>query len=148
MPKYKYQAVDLSNKKVKGQYIAVDDDDLKRILKSQNLYLLKYKKIPESSQMFGFLEKIKMDDFTLFCRQFAIMINAGLNIDKTLLLLKESTRNKKLKGILETSYSTSMFSYLLYSSRVSTLYLARPSTTTKWYFLYSGFVMMFKRRSE
>lgn len=105
MPKYKYQAVDLSNKKIKGTYIAIDDEDLKRILRSQNLYLLKYKKIPESSQMFGFLEKINLDDFTLFCRQFAIMISAGLNIDKIISILRESTKNSKLKSILEVVYN-------------------------------------------
>ena len=108
MPKYKYRAMDLTNKRISGTFIAVDDDDLKRILKSQNLYLISYKKIPESSQLFSFLEKIKLDDFTLFCRQFSIMINAGLNIDKTIQILRDQTKNKKLKSILEVTYNDLM----------------------------------------
>lgn len=105
MPKYRFKAIDINNKKIKGTFIANDDDDLKEIIKSQDYYLVSFKKLPESSQLFTFLEKINTADFTMFCRQFAIMLNAGLNIDKTVSVLYNTTKNAKLKSILEVVYN-------------------------------------------
>lgn len=116
MPKYKFKAMDINNKKIKGIFIAQDDDDLKTIITNQNYYLISYKKIPESSQLFSFLEKIKLRDFTLFCRQFAIMLKAGLNIDKSVFILKNSCKNQKLKGILEVVYNDLMKGKMLSES--------------------------------
>lgn len=116
MPKYKFKAMDINNKKIKGIFIAQDDDDLKTILTNQNYYLISYKKIAESSQLFAFLEKIKTRDFTLFCRQFAIMLKAGLNIDKSVFILKNSCKNQKLKSILEVVYNDLMKGKMLSES--------------------------------
>lgn len=116
MPKYKFKAMDINNKKIKGIFIAQDDDDLKTILTNQNYYLISYKKIAESSQLFAFLEKIKTRDFTLFCRQFAIMLKAGLNIDKSVFILKNSCKNQKLKNILEVVYNDLMKGKMLSES--------------------------------
>jgi len=116
MPKYKFKAMDINNKKIHGYFIAQDDDDLKAIIANQNYYLISYKKIPESSQMFSFLEKIKLRDFTLFCRQFGIMLKAGLNVDKTVYTLKNSCKNQKLKGILEVVYNDLMKGKMLSES--------------------------------
>lgn len=116
MPKFKFKAMDINNKKIHGTFIAQDEDDLKDIIENQNYYLISYKKIPESSQLFSFLEKIKLRDFTLFCRQFAIMLKAGLNIDKSVLILKNSCKNTKLKGILEVVYNDLMKGKMLSES--------------------------------
>ena len=116
MPKYKFKAMDINKKKIKGIFIAQDDDDLKTILTNQNYYLISYKKIAESSQLFAFLEKIKTRDFTLFCRQFAIMLKAGLNIDKSVFILKNSCKNQKLKSILEVVYNDLMKGKMLSES--------------------------------
>lgn len=116
MPKYKFKAMDIHNKKIHGIFIAQDEDDLKNIIENQNYYLISYKKIPESSQLFSFLEKIKLRDFTLFCRQFSIMLKAGLNIDKSVFILKNSCKNAKLKGILEVVYNDLMKGKMLSES--------------------------------
>ena len=108
MPKYNFKAVDLNNKKVKGTFIANDDEDLKKIIAHQGYYLVSYRKQPESTQMFGFLEKIKLSDFTMFCRQFEIMLNAGLSVDSTVLFLSKTSKNKKLKDTLEVVYNDVM----------------------------------------
>ena len=54
MPKYKFKAVDINNKKIRGVFIAQDEEDLKNIVENQNYYLISYKKLPESSQIFSF----------------------------------------------------------------------------------------------
>lgn len=116
MPKYKFKAVDINNKKIRGVFIAQDEEDLKNIVENQNYYLISYKKLPESSQIFSFLEKINTRDFTVFCRQFAIMLKAGLNIDKCVVILKNNCKNKKLKGILEVVYNDLMKGKMLSES--------------------------------
>lgn len=116
MPKFKFTAMDIYNKKIKGVFIAEDEEDLKDIINNQNYYLISYKKIPESSQLFSFLEKIKLRDFTLFCRQFSIMLKAGLNIDKSVFILKKSCKNAKLRGILEVVYNDLMQGKMLSES--------------------------------
>ncbi len=116
MPKFKFKAMDINNKKIHGVFIAQDEDDLKDIIENQNFYLISYKKIPESSQIFSFLEKIKLRDFTLFCRQLSIMLKAGLNIDKSIYILKNSCKNAKLKGILEVVYNDLMKGKMLSES--------------------------------
>lgn len=108
--------MDINNKKIHGYFIAQDDEDLKAIIANQNYYLISYKKIAESSQMFSFLEKIKLRDFTLFCRQFGIMLKAGLNVDKTVYTLKNSCQNQKLKSILEVVYNDLMKGKMLSES--------------------------------
>ncbi|MGM9900141.1 MAG: type II secretion system F family protein, partial [Bacilli bacterium] len=105
MPKFRYKAMTEQNKIVKGVYIADDEDDLREIITNQHYYLISCKKIQESSQMFSFLEKIKISDFTMFCRQFSIMLNAGMNVDETVRILARTTKNKKLKSILEYAYN-------------------------------------------
>lgn len=116
MPKFKFTAMDINNKKIKGVFIAEDEEDLKDIINNQNYYLISYKKIPESSQLFSFLEKIKLRDFTLFCRQFSIMLKAGLNVDKSVFILKKSCKNAKLRGILEVVYNDLMQGKMLSES--------------------------------
>ena len=105
MSKYRFTALDINNKKIRGSFIAENEEVFRQIMNHQEYYLLSYHKVQESSQMFGFLEKIKTADFTFFLRQFAIMLNAGLNVNETIYFLIKVTKNKKLKSVLEVVYN-------------------------------------------
>lgn len=48
----------------------------------------------------GLSGKVKAKDLTLFSRQFATMINAGLSLTKALAILTEQTENKTLRKIV------------------------------------------------
>lgn len=48
----------------------------------------------------GLFKKVKAKDLTIFSRQFATMINAGLSLTKSLSILAEQTENKALRGIV------------------------------------------------
>ena len=50
----------------------------------------------------GLGAKVKMKDVSIFCRQFATMINSGLSLIRSLHILAEQTDNKKLAEILIT----------------------------------------------
>ena len=101
MPKFKYKAKDINNKVVRGVFFADDEADLRNIISHQDFYLISCSKIAESSQLFAFLEKIKTEEISFFCRQFSIMLTSGMEISKAVELLRDSTKIKKLKDILK-----------------------------------------------
>lgn len=105
MNKYKFKAKDINNKITRGVFYAKDPDDLRDIVSSMNYYLISYRKIAESSQLFSFMEKISVDDLTMFCRQFSIMVNAGIQIVNAIEILIDNTKNQKLKSILDVVHS-------------------------------------------
>lgn len=101
MAKFRYKAKNLDNKIVKGVLFAKDEEELRQIISNQKYFLVSARKVPESTQFFTFLEKVSSDVLAAFCREFAIMISAGITITKSIETLKTSTRNRKLKDILE-----------------------------------------------
>jgi type IV pilus assembly protein PilC len=86
---------------MKGVLFAKDEEELRQILSNQKYFLVSARKIPESTQFFTFLERVSPDVLAIFCREFAIMISAGITITKAIETLKTSTRNRKLREILE-----------------------------------------------
>jgi len=48
----------------------------------------------------GFGKKVKLKDLAVMSRQFAVMINSGLSLLRSLTILSEQTENKVLAGIL------------------------------------------------
>ena len=116
MPKFKYKAKDINNKVVRGVFFADDEADLRNIISHQDFYLISCSKIAESSQLFAFLEKIKTEEISFFCRQFSIMLTSGMEISKAVELLRDSTKIKKLKDILEVVYNDLMQGKMLSES--------------------------------
>jgi type IV pilus assembly protein PilC len=113
VPKYRFKAKNIENKILRGVYVARDDDDLREIISNQGFFLISFRKIPESAQLFSFLEKIKPDDLTAFCRQFSIMVTAGIEISDCIATLRDNTKVKKLKTILEDVHKSLMEGVML-----------------------------------
>ena len=53
---------------------------------------------------FSFNKKIKIGDISVFCRQFATIINAGIPVLGCLDIIKQQTEHKKLKEIIGKVY--------------------------------------------
>lgn len=104
MPKFKFKAKDINNKVIKGVFFAKDENDLRAIIDNLDYYLISYKKIAESSQLFTFLEKISIGELAIFCRQLSIMISSGLELGTSIEILKETVKTPKLKEVLETAH--------------------------------------------
>ena len=116
MPKFKFKAKNLNNKVIHGVFFAKNEDDLREIISNLDYYLISSKKIPESAQLFGFLEKIKIDELSLFCRQLSIMLDAGVELSKGIEILKSNTKNNKLKTILDVVHYDLMQGMMLSQS--------------------------------
>lgn len=107
METFSYKAVNSAGKDVKGSVEAESKEEAARKIKKQGL-------VPVSVGKQGALDKdinipifkgkkIPARDMSVFCRQFASILKAGVSVINALEMLAEQTENKKLKqAIVET----------------------------------------------
>lgn len=104
METFSYKAVDASGKDVKGTVDAESRDEAVRKIKEQGF-------LPVSVGKQGTLDKdvnisfigkkkIPARDMSVFCRQFASILKAGVSVINALEMLGEQTENKKLKAAI------------------------------------------------
>lgn len=106
MQKYKYTAVDANNKKYRGYYVANNTDDLRRQLANSGLYLVK-QTLAEGTGLnraISLTGKLPIKDLTVFCRQFSIMITAGIPIVECINSLKQQKFKEETRQSLNKLY--------------------------------------------
>ena len=104
MQKYKYTAIDINKKKYNGSFLAEDEESLKTQLSAQGLFLVSAKPIADGNvkaSFFSVSSKVNLTEITNFCRQFSILINAGISIVESLEILKNQPYSSLFKSILE-----------------------------------------------
>ncbi len=104
MPSFAYEAINSRGTTVKGNIEADNIDKAQALLKGQELIPVTVKEqtalTKDISLDFG--GKPKARDFSVFCRQFVSMTQAGVSLIDALNMLGEQTENKKLcKSIKE-----------------------------------------------
>ncbi len=106
MPKYKYVAVNINKVKFTGTFIAENEKDLAVQLAKQNLYLVSCTQVKRASpsNFFSVTGKVKLNEITTFCRQFSIMINAGISVVNSIGILKNQKYTSYFKSILDVVY--------------------------------------------
>lgn len=106
MQKFKYTAVNLQKQKIKGIFIANDEQDLAAQLARQSLYLISAKPYSDMPSAFFTLGtgKVPMNELTSFCRQFAIMQNSHIPILDCLDLLRNQNFSGYFRKILNVIY--------------------------------------------
>lgn len=107
MPVYKYIAVNAQKQKVKGKFIADDEKELAAALAKKNLYLVSASVDKEGTPSAFFTTgtgKVQLKELTTFCRQFAIMITAGITVLECLENLKKQNYSHYFKSILQVIY--------------------------------------------
>lgn len=99
MPYFSYEAVNESGKRVKGMLQASNKQAA--ISELQNMKLL-IRSVQEKNP--GLLGKeihignpVKLKDFVVFCRQFATLVRAGVQLDRALDILEDQTPGKAMK---------------------------------------------------
>lgn len=107
MQKYKYVAVNLKKQKIKGIFIANDEEDLAYQLAKQSLFLVSAKPYSGGTPSAFFTwgtGKVAMNELTSFCRQFAIMLNTHIPILECLDILKNQPYSTYFRNILTVIY--------------------------------------------
>lgn len=103
MATYEYMAVDKGGKQKKGTMDAQTPERVKEFLKNEGL-------IPISVKEQSFLnkdisigtKKVKARDMSVFCKQFASIMQAGVTIINALQMLSEQTENKTLREAVKS----------------------------------------------
>ncbi len=107
MQKYKYTAVNIENKKIKGTFIAKDERDLAEQLAKQSLYLTSCQvysgETPSAFWTLG-TGKVTLDELSNFCRQFAIMLNTNVPLLESIDVLRNQPFTSYFKSILDVIY--------------------------------------------
>ena len=109
MPKYNYSAIDLSNKKITGELDARDDDDLRRLLRAQNLVPTKYSTIEDKQSSY----RMKALEVGEFCRQLSSMLASGITIVRAMEILKERDFKSKVKKVYDKMHKDVLMGYTL-----------------------------------
>lgn len=98
MADFSYVAIDSKGKEKKGTIKADTKRDAARLIKKNDLTLLKLTEVTVMNREieFSFGSGVKIRDLSVFCRQFISMINAGVNMMDALEMLSVATENKVL----------------------------------------------------
>ena len=109
MPKYNYTAMDLQNNKQTGMLDARDDDDLRRLLRAQNLVPVKYSEIAEKSTRYH-MKALEVGEFS---RQLAGMLASGITIVRAMEILKARDFTPKVKRVYDKMHKDVLMGYTL-----------------------------------
>lgn len=103
MPIYTYESKNIHGIILKGKIEAVDEKSVTLALREKNYYPVKIKEYKESMNVdLSDFKKISLKDISIFCRQFSVIISAGISIIRAIEIVKEQTENPKLKKILNS----------------------------------------------
>lgn len=101
MPVFVYEAKNVQGVLLKGKMEASDERAVTLMLREKSYYPVKVKVYKESLNVdIGSLKKISIKDISIFCRQFSVIISAGISIVKAVEIVKDQTESPKLKKIL------------------------------------------------
>lgn len=107
MASYKYTAVSRDGKKVNGVIDAFNEMDAAAKIKESYSIVLQISEAKEAGKLAKFLSldiggnKLNDKAFMLMCRQFSVILKAGVPIRRTVELIAEKMTDKPLKRILE-----------------------------------------------
>ncbi len=107
MPTFTYVAKDKTGKDIQGQQDAPNKDALIKNLRAKGLVVssvTEEKAVTRAKRKTGgfrlFGGRVSLKDLSIFCRQFATMINAGVSLVRCLDVLEQQTNSPRLKEII------------------------------------------------
>jgi type IV pilus assembly protein PilC len=102
MPTFQYTVRDSTGAIRSGTSEAENQDILRRRLQEQGFQVSDVKQTAAAKKQAagGGWGRVKLNDLSIFCRQFSTMIDAGVSLVRALDVLGEQTANPKLKRII------------------------------------------------
>jgi type IV pilus assembly protein PilC len=101
MASYAYTAINASGLELSGEINAPDQSAAREALRVRGLLALDLEEQAAGAQNLAMaVKKVKPKSLQIFSRQFATMIEAGLNVVTALVVLEEQTEDKKLAHIV------------------------------------------------
>lgn len=102
MPNFYYEGVTEREKRIKGNHRSLSKQAAIQELRSKGYSIRSIDERPESflTNEITIGRAVKLEDFVIFCRQFATLIRSGIQIDQSLSILEEQTAAKRLRSAL------------------------------------------------
>jgi type IV pilus assembly protein PilC len=102
MPLYQYTAQMVDGKVVSDKKIAVDERDLKSILRNDNLFLMEAEEVVEKkkSVFFSVRSSVSKSAVTTFMRQLSVMISSGVSVEDAISTLKFQETSAPFRNVL------------------------------------------------
>lgn len=107
MPLYTYKAKNEMGRIISGEIKISDHNELAALLKQKGFTPIEVQEknfLSDISQIEIFKKKISIKDLAVFCRQFAIVLEAGVPIATAMDVLKDQSSNPTLKSALNDVY--------------------------------------------
>jgi len=104
---YSYRARDWKGKHLSGTITAENKAGAARFIRDQGLYITKINDLRQTSSIKKFFENripVNSKELAIFCRQFSVMMDAGLPLISCLDILIEQTTNLRLKSAAREVY--------------------------------------------
>lgn len=100
MATYKYYAMDIHSKRVRGSREAENEAALRASLSNDALYLISCKEVVDAYKH----RQLKATDIADLCRQMGTMLNSGISLISAVSIVVRREPNKKLKKIYRQIY--------------------------------------------
>ncbi len=107
MPVYSYKVKTESGKLYSGETKIDSVEELRRLLEDKGytpVEIVEKNALTDISTIGVFKQKVKTKDLAIFCRQFAIVLQAGVPIATALDVLRQQTINKTLRDCVSSIY--------------------------------------------
>jgi len=101
MPLYAYQAIDNSNKRVKGSVTAHTQEEAEAQVREKGLFPISIRAKAKGSSFLSLSQKVTKKDLLGFTIQLHLMFTAGLPLLDSLKSIAEQSKNPKLRELVE-----------------------------------------------
>jgi type IV pilus assembly protein PilC len=100
MASFGYSAINASGLELSGEISAPDLNAAREALRVRGLLALELNEQASATEGFAAVKRVKPKALQIFSRQFATMIEAGLNVVTALVILEEQTEDKKFTRVI------------------------------------------------
>jgi type IV pilus assembly protein PilC len=106
MPTFSYRAIGTAGEPLNGVLVAKDRIEVLSMLRAKDYrpIAITEKSERKDVELFASLNRIRVKDIAIFCRQFYTMLNSGISIIQCLDILAQQFDNKKLRVIIGDVY--------------------------------------------
>jgi type IV pilus assembly protein PilC len=103
MALFRYVAKNHHGQQISGTYQAEDQPTVVLMLSAKGYYAIRINELHGHSNLLGlkrFRDRVTHKDLACFCRQFSVIIGAGITVSEGLNMLREQTENARLRDII------------------------------------------------
>lgn len=102
MPEFAYKARNLSGTLIHGTMEAANEEALAALLGERGFFITESRMQEQALSLTSMFERVTKRDLAVFCRQLAVVINAGITIVEAVSMLAEQVEKKVFREALET----------------------------------------------